>query len=146
MSSTLDRPLSHRARQPARLGSLVLGLFAAAVGSLLLNAMIALAMTSTHPRGVQTGLQAVHYAPLTVLGVLAGTAGWAVIRRRAAQPRAVLRVVVPAVVVMSFVPDLLLLLNATTVGNVVALLCMHVAIAAITVPVLARVLPLTGPR
>lgn len=142
MSDTLERPVADRPVRLARPGSVVLGVAAAALASLAVDAAIAQAVTATHPSGVQTGLSALHFGPLTVLGVLLGTAGWAVIRRSSSRPRQVLRTVVPLVVLVSFVPDLLLLSREVSAVNVAGLLCMHVAIAAITVPVLARVLPL----
>ncbi len=147
MSNTLERQLPHRPARSFRTGPLALGVVAAALASLVVNTAIALAATSAHPSGPQTGLSAVHYAPLTVLGVLAGTAGWAFIRRNSRRPREVLRVVVPLIVLVSFVPDMLLLvlLPTTTLVNVAALLSMHIAIAAITVPMLGRVLPLPVP-
>lgn len=146
MSNTLERPVAHRPARLTRTGPLVLGVAAAAIASLAVNAAIALAVTATHPSGVQTGLSALHFGPLTVLGVLIGTAGWAVIRRNSSRPRPVLRTVVPLVVLVSFVPDLLLLFRNVSAVNVAGLLGMHIAIAAITVPVLARLLPLPAGR
>jgi len=119
-----------------------LGLLAAAVVAVLGNALIALAVAALRPGGVEKGLQFPEYASLTVLGVLLGTAGWALVRRFSARPRAVLRVLVPVVVVLSLVPDLALLAGGTTLLNVVGLMLMHVVVAAAVVPTLARVLPL----
>lgn len=142
MSNTIDRQARRPAVATTRTGRIALAVLAAVAASLMVNTGIALAVTSTHPSGTQTGLMPIHYGPLTVIGVLAGTVGWAVIRRNAARPRHVLRAVVPVVVVLSLLPDVVLLLGGSSLVNVVGLTLMHLAIAAITVPVLARNLPL----
>ncbi|MCO1658209.1 DUF6069 family protein [Pseudonocardia humida] len=119
-----------------------LGLLAATAVAVLGNALIALVVLALGPGGVERGLQFAHYAPLTLGGVLLGTAGWALVRRLSRRPRAVLRVLVPVVVVLSFGVDLALLAAGTGVVNVVGLMLMHVVVAAAVVPALARVLPL----
>jgi hypothetical protein len=124
-----------------------IGVLAAAVVSIAVNTGIALGAIALDPNGTRMGLDLVAYAPLTVIGVLAGTAGWAVIRRYAAHARSTLRVVVPLVVVLSFIPDLGLLISGTADGaNVAGLLVMHVAVAAVTVATVSRSLPLVGYR
>ena len=50
-------------------------------------------------------LQPASYTSLTVIGMLAGTAGWAVVRAKAADPRRMLGRLVPGVLVISLVPD-----------------------------------------
>jgi uncharacterized protein DUF6069 len=137
MTSSLATP-----RQSTTAGRTALGLLAAAVVAVLGNALIALLVTTFAPGGVEKGLQLPEYATLTVAGVLLATAGWALVRRFARRPRAVLRVLVPVVLVLSLVPDLALLAGGTSVANVVGLMLMHVVVAAALVPVLARVLPL----
>jgi hypothetical protein len=137
MTSSLATP-----RQSTTAARTALGLLAAAVVAVLGNALIALLVSSLAPGGVEKGLLFPEYATLTVAGVLLGTAGWALVRRFARRPRAVLRVLVPVVLVLSLVPDLALLAGGTSVANVVGLMLMHVVVAAALVPVLARVLPL----
>ena len=137
MTSSLATP-----RQSTTAGRTALGLLAAAVVAALGNALIALLVTTLAPGGVEKGLQFPEYATLTVAGVLLATAGWTLVRRFAGRPRAVLRVLVPVVLVLSLVPDLALLAGGTSVANVVGLMLMHVVVAAVLVPVLARVLPL----
>ena len=78
MTNTLERQVDSRPARRTRTGPLALGILAAAAASLLANAAIALVVTATHPGGVETGLTFAHFAPLTVLGVLIGTAGWVV--------------------------------------------------------------------
>jgi Family of unknown function (DUF6069) len=124
-----------------------LGVAAAAVVSIALNSAVALAATALSPNGTSMGLQVIAYAPLTIIGVLAGTLGWSLIRRRAANARATLRTLVPLVTVLSFIPDVLLLVTGVAdVVNMVALLVMHVIVAAVTVTTASRVLPLVGYR
>jgi hypothetical protein len=78
---------------------------------------------------------------LTVAGVLAGALGWALVRTLAPNPAAVLRVLVPVVVIVSFLPDLWLLTLGLSVVLVVGLMIMHVVVAVPTVLALRRVLP-----
>jgi hypothetical protein len=120
---------------------LAMGIVAVVV-SIVVNAGVALATRSWDPNGTRTGLTLLAYGPMTALGVVAGTAGWAIVRRRSARPRAVLRVLVPAVVVLSFIPDVVLLVTGTSPGNVIGLWVMHVVVAVVTVATASRVLPL----
>ncbi|MBP2328116.1 hypothetical protein JOF56_008501 [Kibdelosporangium banguiense] len=133
--------LQARTHQPALVLAGTLAL--AAVASIVLNTGIALLAGLVLPDGgVRMGLQPIEYAPLTVAGILLGTLGWYVIRRTARKPRAVLRVLVPLAVLLSFGPDLGILAAGASFVNSLALMAMHVIVAVITVPVLARVLPL----
>jgi hypothetical protein len=118
------------------------GVAAAAVVALVGNTLIALAVSALRPGGMVKGLTFVEYGSLTVVGVLLGTLGWALVRRSSRRPRAVLRVLVPVVVVLSFGADLGLLAAGTSLLNAVGLMLMHVVVAAATVPALSRVLPL----
>jgi hypothetical protein len=135
-SSISARPQSTSAAR------VVVGLLAAAVVALIGNALIALVVSGLRPGGVEKGLTLVEFGPLTVVGVLVGTAGWAVVRRSSRRPRSVLRVLVPVVVVLTFGADLGLMAGGTTLLNAVGLMLMHVVVAAATVFALARVLPL----
>lgn len=78
------------------------------------------------------------YTLFTALGVAAGWAGWVLIHRRARDPRSVLRVLVPVVTVLSFVPDVLLLafrfIPGTTTPAVIALMVMHLVVVAVAIP------------
>jgi hypothetical protein len=117
------------------------GLLAAAVGALVVNGLIALAVSALRPGGVEKGLTVVEFAPATVVGVLLGTAGWVLVRRFSSRPAALLRVLVPVVVVLTFGADLALLAGGTTLLNVLGLMLMHVVVATATVIALTRVLP-----
>jgi len=77
---------------------------------------------------------------LTAVGVILGAVGWAVVNRASKNPEALLRRLVPAVVVVSFVPDFFLFGDGGVVG-VAALLLMHVTVAAIGVLAYGRVMP-----
>jgi hypothetical protein len=78
------------------------------------------------------------FVPFTVIGIAAGYAGWRAVVRRAARPHAVLRVLVPAVLVLSMIPDLLLLATGfiphTSGIAVGGLMLMHVVVTAVAVP------------
>lgn len=119
------------------------GLLGAAVISIVVNALIALVAGRFIPDGtVRMGLAVAEYAPATVIGIALGTLGWYLVRRFARDPRRVLRVLVPVVVVLSWLPDLGILAGGASLANSLALIAMHTVVAAATVPVLARVLPL----
>lgn len=124
-------------------GEVVVGLLGAAVISVAVNALIALVAGKFVPAGAERmGLAFAEYAPATVLGIALGTLGWYLVRRFAGNPRRVLRVLVPVVVVLSWIPDLGILAGGATVVNSLALILMHTVVAAATVPVLSRVMPL----
>ena len=136
---------SHTHARPASVesGRAAIGLTLAALASVALNSVIAaLALAALPDEGFRKGLDLREYAPLTVAGILLGTLGWHLVRRKARDPRAVLRILVPVVVVVSFVPDFGILAAGATMLNSLALVAMHLVVAGITVPTLARVLPL----
>lgn len=121
----------------------VVGLLGAAVISIVVNALIALVAGKFIPEGTERmGLAVAEYAPATVIGIALGTLGWYLVRRSARDPRRVLRILVPAVVVVSWIPDLGILAGGASVVNSLALIAMHTVVAAATVPVLSRVMPL----
>lgn len=128
---------------PLKVAGLLLG---ALVASNVVNAVIAaIALAAGASDGFQP-LQPGAYIFFTVVGVLIGAVGWALVRRRAGARR-LLRTLVPVVVIVSFVPDLAMLVSdyqpGADVTGVVALLLMHVAVAAIAVPAYQRALPLS---
>ena len=88
------------------------------------------------------------YIGLIVVGVVAAAAGWLAVRRRAADPAGVMRSLVPAVVVLSFVPDVLLGVTkfeaGTTWAGVGGLMAMHLVVAICAVIAFNRFLPLAG--
>ena len=86
----------------------------------------------------------------TVVGLLIAVVVWELVRRRAGDPVAVMRRLVPIVVVLSWVPDVVLGATHraaipvvhTTWGEVAALMVMHLFVAAIGVGLFSRLLPL----
>ncbi|MFI1355312.1 DUF6069 family protein [Streptomyces sp. NPDC020898] len=131
----------------SRRGPLVVagGVLAAVLLSSLANALIAvLAHAVGAPEDFQP-LEPSAYVPLTTLGVLAGSAGWALVRRFSPDPERLLGRLVPSVVVLSFVPDFFQFGKGEVTG-VVALLLMHVVVAVIAVPTYRRVMPLSPTR
>ena len=138
-----DTSLPARSVLAPTTGEAVVGLLGAAVVSIAVNALIALVAGTFIPEGTERmGLALAEYAPATVIGILLGTLGWYLVRRFAGDPRRVLRVLVPVVVVVSWIPDLGILAGGASIVNSIALILMHVVVAAAAVPTLARVLPL----
>ena len=142
MSSTAEADSARRPRA-ARVATF---LVAAIVGAVLVNTVIAVLFRAAGASDDFMPLQPSAYVPFTVIGVLAGVAGWAAVRRWSRRPAAVLRWLVPTVVGVSLLPDVALLFTDTqpnTSGIAVAgLIVMHLATAAVAVPMLARALPL----
>lgn len=85
------------------------------------------------------------FGTFAVGGVLAGHLGWRLVRGLVPRPRAVLRVLVPVAVLLSLIPDVVLLLTGfipgTTTTGVVALMLMHPIVATIAVAVSQRLAP-----
>jgi hypothetical protein len=85
------------------------------------------------------------YAPFSVVGVVGAFVGWSIIRRRSSRPAAVLRVLVPVLAVLSFVPDAVLLATGFIPGAsltaVLALAIMHIVVVAVAVPLCQRLAP-----
>ncbi|WP_430379356.1 DUF6069 family protein [Streptomyces sp. B1-3] len=136
------------ASRRARPGGLVVagGLIGTAVVAVALNAVVA---AIAHAAGASHDfkpLQLSAYAPLTVIGVLAGAAGWAIVRARSARPSPLLKVLVVVVVILSLIPDIMVGVSdsrpGTSWGAVVALMVMHVVVAAVAVPAYHPLLPL----
>lgn len=140
------------ATRPARPNGLVItgGLVGTAVVATALNAVVAAAAHAAGASDDFQPLQPSAYAPLTVFGILIGAAGWAIIRARSARPAGLLRTLVPVVVLLSLVPDILVGVSdskpGTSWGAVIALMVMHVVVAAVAVPAFRRFLPLDSDR
>ena len=113
--------------------------------AVLANWIIATAALAAGASGAFAPLMIYVYGPFTVLGLLAAYIGWRFVRRRARHPAAALRVLVPAITVLSFAPDTILALTrfipGTSVAAVIALALMHVVVVAIAIPVCARLAP-----
>lgn len=136
--------------RPAASGARLLGALAmACILAVLANLVVAAVAHSAGASDDFQQLQAATVSSLTLLGVLVGALGWALVRSRASRPHAVLRILVPAVLVLSFVPDLLLGRSdqpGTSWGAVAALMTMHLIVAAIAIPAYSWVMPLPADR
>jgi hypothetical protein len=108
------------------------------------NALVTFVFVVLGISGQMVMLQPAPVAIFTAPGVLIGAGAWALIRRRAKRPASLLRWLVPTVIVLSFVPDLLLLGSpGATVGGVIALMFLHVVAAVIAMPFYQRGMPVT---
>ena len=81
----------------------------------------------------------------TVVGALVGAVGWRLVVTRSSRSRAVLVLLVPAVLVLSLVPDAALLVSDSVPGRtpagVAALALMHVVTAVLVVAACRRAMP-----
>ena len=117
-----------------------------AVGALVINSVIALLAKAIFdiPDEFQQ-LTLPVYGFLTVVGAVIGAVGWHLIVARSRNASGVLRVLVPTVVVLSLIPDVMLLVDesqpGTTTAGVVALMLMHVGTAVAAVPAYRRFIP-----
>jgi hypothetical protein len=104
-----------------------------------------------HAAGVSHSFSPLHpgtYIALIVLGVLGGAVGWQLIRARARQPAKLLRTLVPAVVILSCIPDIAIGIAGgfhATWGGVIALMAAHVVVATTAVASFATLLPVEDP-
>ncbi|WP_416965122.1 DUF6069 family protein [Streptomyces sp. Agncl-13] len=127
-----------------RRGPLVVagGVLAAIVVASAADTVLAqLALAAGAPDDFQP-LEAPSYVFLTALGTVAGAIGWAILRKVSKDPQALVRWLVPTLVVVSFVPDFLLYGDGGATG-VGALLLMHVTVAAAAVVAYRKVMPLS---
>ncbi len=117
-----------------------------AVGALVINSVIALLAKAIFdiPDEFQQ-LTLPVYGFLTVVGAIIGAVVWHLIVARSRNASGVLRVLVPTVVVLSLIPDVMLLVSesqpGTTTAGVLALMLMHVGTAVAAVPAYRRFIP-----
>ena len=117
-----------------------------AAGGLVINSVIALlARTFFDIPAEFPQLTLPVYGFLTVVGAIAGAIGWHLVVARSGNASGALRVLVPTVLVLSLIPDVLLLASGsqpgTTTAGVVALMLMHVGVAVAAVPAYRRFIP-----
>jgi len=90
-------------------------------------------------------LQPPAYLTFAVLGTLAGVGGWVLVARRVRNSARVLRALVPALVLASLIPDVVLLLTGFIPGTspigVVVLALMHPIVATVAVLIGRRIAP-----
>ena len=117
-----------------------------AAGGLVINSSIALLTRALFdiPSEFQQ-LTLPVYGFLTVVGAIAGAIAWHLVATRSRNASGTLRVLVPTVLVLSLIPDVLLLVSGsqpgTTTAGVVALMLMHFGVAAAAVPAYRRFIP-----
>jgi hypothetical protein len=129
-------PLAPRIASRPRLQSAAI-LVVAVIIAIAVNAVIAAVAVSAGAPSTYGPLTFPAFALFTTLGIAAGWAGWVLVHRRARDPRRTLRVLVPVLTLLSFVPDALLLafrfIPGTTTAAVIALMLMHLVVVAVAV-------------
>ena len=137
-------------RRPGPGAGVALSIVATGVIANLATAVVA--TIARGPAGVSHDFRALQpgsYLSLTIVGATAGAIGWAVIRHRSKNPTRLLRRLVPAAVLLSLIPDVMLGATHTqphtTWGGVAALMVMHLVVTAVAVTSYRRFLPLPTP-
>jgi hypothetical protein len=122
-------------------------------GSIVASLLDAVVAAIWHAAGASQAFHPLHpsaFVGLTVVGILFGTIGWCIVRARAADPARTMRVLVPVVLILSFIPDVLVGAKAsmagTTWGAVSGLMVMHVLVAAVALTAFGLLLPLPARR
>ncbi len=130
---------SHR---PAPLARLALATAIALSGALIADALIVALGTALFPgTAAYDHFRFEDYAKLTVIGVLVGCSGWAVVTRFSSAPRWLYaRLTVIATLVL-FLPDAWLLVRGQTPNAVAVLMVMHVAVALVIYNLVANIAP-----
>ena len=142
MTATISTPTTRAVSWRSTATAAAIG----AVGGLVINVLIAVvakAVADIPSEFEQLTLSV--YGPLTVLGALVAAVVWHLVVARSRNAAGVLRVLVPAFLLASLVPDVMLLVGdsqpGTTTAGVVALMLMHAGVAVATVPALRRLTP-----
>ena len=137
--SAASSPAAPRTSALARVGVVV----GVVVGASVVNAVIAQIALALGASSSFTPLTPGAYVFLTVIGVLLALAGWALVRRASTRPARVLRVLVPVVLLLSFIPDFVIVpgMAGSSTTGLIALMLMHVTTAAVAVAGFARALP-----
>jgi hypothetical protein len=145
--TTPSRPLTDDT-QPRRraVPAIAIAVAVATVPAVLGDTVVSL--IARHIGGVSgkfTPVQPAAYIALTIIGLVAGALGWYTITQVSAQPGRILRWLVPAAIVLSFIPDIAVgiskTLPYTTWAGVAALMVMHVVVAGAGVASYHRFLP-----
>jgi hypothetical protein len=109
------------------------------------NAIIAFSALAAGASSAYPPLMPPAFLTFTAIGVGVGYLGWRIVRRMFERPARVLRVLVPVVLVLSWVPDVILAITGfipgTTVTGALGLALMHAVVVAVAVPVYARIAP-----
>lgn len=137
MTATVTSPKTAASR-------IVIAALTAAVLTSVVNAAIALIAVAAGVTATPQLTPAVDIA-FSVVASAVGAIGWTIVDRRTADPRRVMRVLAPAVLLVSFVPDIALgaaTVATTGIAPVLALALMHVTTIVIAIAAYARFLPL----
>jgi Family of unknown function (DUF6069) len=144
--TTPSRPLTDDA-QPRRrpVLAIAVAVAVATVPAVLGDTIVSLIARQIGVSGKFSPMQPAAYIALTIIGLIAGALGWYTITRVSAQPGRMLRWLVPAAIVLSFIPDIAVgiskTLPHTTWAGVAALMVMHVVVAGAAVASYHRFLP-----
>jgi hypothetical protein len=142
--TTLTQDLPDTTTPVARRRTAVVTLLAAVGVAVAACAVIAFAAVTAGATAFPP-LMPLVFGPFAAVGVLAAYIGWRIVRARARRPRAVLNVLVPVLLLLSFIPDVVLLLTGfipgTTVTGAIGLMLMHLTVAGVAVPVAQRLAP-----
>ena len=135
-----------RERSRTTWGSTMAAAGLAALGSLAANSAIAwVGRNASDTADSFEPLLTASFAPATIAGAVAGAVGWRLIVRHHQRAAGLLRWLTPTVLALSLIPDVMLLVSdsepGTTVGRVVALMLMHLAIGLVSVPLYRRFMP-----
>jgi hypothetical protein len=143
MTAATERPVPER--PAARPLAVALTMLVAVATSAIATTLIAVVAQAA---GVAAGfppLQPAVYLTFAVAGTLAALGGWTLVVRLVRRSARALRVLVPVLVVLSLVPDVVLMatgfIPGTTPGAVVALMLMHPVVAAVAVLAGQRIAP-----
>jgi H+/Cl- antiporter ClcA len=128
-------------RQPA-LERIAIATVLAVAAALVADALIVAAGTALFPSTAGYGhFRFDDYAKLTVIGVVAGCAGWPLVSRISAAPRWLCSRLAVLITLVLFLPDLWLLAKGQPPRAVAVLMTMHVAVALITYQIVVHVAP-----
>jgi hypothetical protein len=107
----------------------------AAVASAVATALVAFAALALGADSTFAPLQPQAYLTFAVAGTIAAIAGWVLVVRFVPRSTRLLRVLVPVLLAVSFIPDIALLLTGfipgATATGVIGLMLMHPIVAAI---------------
>jgi len=136
---------STAARTAPRALTVTLTVLAAVAASALLTTLIAFVARAAGAGDAFPPLQPQAYLTFATAGTLLAIGGWVLVVRFVARSARLLRVLVPVLVVLSFTPDVVLLLTGFipggTPGAVVALALMHPVVAGAAVLAGQRIAP-----
>ncbi len=114
----------------------------AIVGALLADAVLVAVATAVFPSTIgYEHFRFDAYAKLTIIGVIAGCAGWPIVTRVSSAPRWLFLRLAVLITLVLFLPDVWLLMKGQPLKAVAVLMVMHVAVALITYNAVVRIAP-----